>query len=91
METVLGTDLEEIKDFVQKTGSNLHLTDKLVSITQRNEWKLVENQRSFVQSAALGLPRAQRVSAEIGQLENWRMRGLLALRANLRNDPAMRD
>jgi site-specific DNA recombinase len=40
-----GGDLEEIKGFLQKIGSNFLLRDKRLALTPRDEWEIVSNQR----------------------------------------------
>jgi hypothetical protein len=59
---------KKIEEFVEKTGSNLHLIDKLVSFAPRDEWKLVVNQRPFVTTPILDRLRAQRAATETGHI-----------------------
>lgn len=65
-------DLEEIKTFLEKTGSNFHLKGKRLSITPRDEWELVANQRDFATTPVFGMPAPVGAAPETGNFVKWR-------------------
>ncbi len=64
-------DLEEIRNFIQETGSNLHLTDKKLSLTPRDEWQTVATHRSFFTTPVFGTFRGAELVAATRENDNF--------------------
>jgi hypothetical protein len=55
------------------TGSNLHLTEKRLSLTPRDEWQTVANQRLFEKTPVFGTAAPIGAASETANFSNWRM------------------